>query len=210
MLAIIGCSSIGGRVESFADTEKLTKGKSVVVLGFPKDVDESLEFASYRPIIERHFASKGFVITNDTTGSDLVAFVTYGIDDGQASTSIVSTPIIGKTGGGTSTFSGSISSSTGRPVSSFSGSTYSPPTYGIVGTATRSERSVFFMRILTITIADRRSLQEGTPKLYYQGTIKSEGPCGILSKVIREMADGLFSKFPDQSGTIKVRRKENC
>jgi hypothetical protein len=82
------------------------------VLGYPKEIDESLEWKSYKPAFESQFQKQGFVISNEE-GADYIAFVTYGIGDPKTTPNAKSVPIYGSTGGGTTYHSGSVSTMSG-------------------------------------------------------------------------------------------------
>ena len=87
-------------------------GNKVAVLGYPKEIDESLEWKSYKPEFESRFQKQGFVISNEE-GAHYIAFVTYGIVGTKTTTNVGSVSIYGSAGGETTYHSGSISTMSG-------------------------------------------------------------------------------------------------
>lgn len=113
--------------------------------------------------------------------------VVYGIDEGQSG--VVSTPILGQTGGGTTTFS------------SYGSSFYTMTTYGMVGSATQSITR--YSRAIALDIIDSASIKEGKPKKIFELRTKSVGSSSIISCVFNEMLDAMFMDFPGESGKAK-------
>ena len=173
------------------------KGKRVAVLGYPKKIDESLEWNSYKPIFEREFQKQGFVIS-DAENADYIAFVTYGIGAPQTSTQIGSVPIYGQTGGGTTIHSGTVSSYGGGSANYY-GNSYTMPTYGIVGSSTYSYKTTSYTRTVAINLVEK-----GSNKKIFESKATSTGSCGIIGIVMNEIAEGMFKKFPSGSGRVVV------
>ena len=99
-------------MQSFSNLPSTYVGKKVAVLDYPKEIDESLEWKSYKPAFESRFQKQGFVISNEE-GADYIAFVTYVIGNPKTTTNVGSVPIYASTGGGTTYHSGSVSTMSG-------------------------------------------------------------------------------------------------
>jgi len=179
------------------------KGKRVAVLGYPKEIDNSLEWNTYKPTFEREFQKQGFVLS-DAENADYIAFVTYGIGAPQTSTQIESVPIYGQTGGGTTTHSGTVSSYSGGSANYY-GSSYTMPTYGVVGSSTYSYNTTSYTRTVAINLVEKIS-----NKKIFESKATSTGSCGIIGKVINEIAEGMFKKFPSGSGRVVVDWNSKC
>ncbi len=106
--------------------------------------------------------------------ADYVAFISYGIDSGKTKKDLVSTPIYGSTGGGTTSHSGTYSTY-GGGYGSYSGTSYSMPTYGVLGTSTVSGE--VFTRNIAVDIVLRETLKDKKPTKVYEGRLRSAGSC---------------------------------
>lgn len=112
-----GCTQFNATTTRFYPTEYRSVG-TISVIATTAEVNDSLEFSYYKPRIGQKLASYGYTIVSNPSEAKYVALVAYGIDEGKSG--IVSTPIFGQTGGGTTTFS------------SYGSSYYTMPTYGMV------------------------------------------------------------------------------
>lgn len=196
-------SCVQSNIQSFSNLPANYAGKRVAVLGYPKEIDESLEWRSYKPAFEEQFRKQGFVIST-VENADYVAFVTYGIGGPQSSTHVGSVPIYGSTGGGTTYHSGTISSYTGGSANYY-GSSYTMPTYGVVGSSTYSYNVTNYTRTVEINLVEK-----GTDTKVYESKATSTGRCGIIGEVIDEIAESMFEKFPSGSGRVSKGGKFNC
>ena len=170
---------------------------TISVVAADVEVNNSLEFSHYKPRIEQKLASNGYTVINNPSEAKYVAFVAYGIDEGKSG--VVSTPIFGQTGGGTTTFS------------SYGGSYYTMPTYGMVGSSTTSVTQ--YSRAIALDIVDAASIKEGHPKKVFESRTKSVGACSAIAGVFDEILDAMFKDFPGQSGktiSVTLPYKGNC
>lgn len=71
------------------------KGRTLAVLPHSGERQQSLEFASYRKVLEGRFAQQGFVIADKPEGADAIAFVSFGIDGGTTQTTTMTMPEFG-------------------------------------------------------------------------------------------------------------------
>ena len=205
---LAGCARVQAQVSSFSTLTMPVVNKTIAVIGYPEETNRSLEFSSYRPIFEQNFRTVGFSIAS-AEKTDYIAFVSYGIDTGSTVTSLVSTPVYGQTGGGTSYTSGTVSTSSGG-YGTYSGTTYTMPTYGIVGSSTSSVQSTVYKRRLAVDIVEASTLEADNPRKVYEGRLTSAGSCGAMNEVIDEFIQALFIKFPNDSGRVAVKGKFDC
>jgi hypothetical protein len=187
--------------------EPFNSNGSIVVISSEHTVNSSLEFSVYKRKFEFKLQANGFTIESDPDKADYIAIVAYGIDDGQ--TSVVSTPIFGQTGGGTTYSQGTIINNSG--ATTYSGTSYTMPTYGIIGST--SGTSTTYNRAIAINIVEAKSYKRGTPKTVFEGRSKSAGSCSVIVEVFDEMLDALFDEFPGPNGRnryVRVRADTNC
>jgi len=204
ILTLSACVNLTANVQSFSEIPTPYANKKVAVLGYPKEINESLEWKSYKPALESQFHKQGFIISNEND-ADYIAFVTYGISDGKTTTQVGSVPQYGSTGGGTTYHSGSVSTMSGG-YGSYSGSSYSMPTYGVIGSSNYSYNTTEYKRTLAINLVDK-----STNKKVYEGKAISTGSCGLIGEVIDEIAEALFQKFPTGSGKVTITEgKADC
>ncbi len=207
-VSLSGCAGVSqqsriiSNISSFSELPKTLVGKSIHLLAYPAEKNDSLEWKSYRKIFESGFEKSGFTITK-LDSADYVAFISYGINDGTTTQDTYSTPVYGSTGGGTTYHSGTVSSS-GGGYGSYSGTSYSMPTYGVVGSTTSTTTGEKFTRNIAIDIVDRKTMKNKKPVKVYEGRVRSAGTCSIFNQVIDEMVEGFFLKFPKGSGKVTV------
>ncbi|KMP10267.1 hypothetical protein UR09_06835 [Candidatus Nitromaritima sp. SCGC AAA799-A02] len=188
---------VRSNVTSFHNISGKIEKNTIKVVPFDRSLENSLQFQSYAKTIASFLKSSGFSITDENQEPDYIVFVSYGIGSGKES--LVSTPVFGQTGGGTTFESGSVYGSGGSV--SYSGSSYTMPTYGIVGSSTSSITQ--YTRNLAIDIVDASSLKTKIPKKIYEGRVKSTGKCGDVNYVMDEMVQSMFRDFPGTSGVSK-------
>ena len=208
LAVLAGCASVQVQVSSFSTLTVPVANKTIAVVGYPEATNKSLEFSNYRPKFEQNFRAVGFSIA-PAEQAHYIAFVSYGIDTGTTQTSLVSTPIYGKTGGGTTYTSGTVSSYSGG-YGSYSGTSYTMSTYGIVGSSTSTVQSTVYKRQLAVDIVEASTVDADNPSKVYEGRLSSAGSCGAMIEVIDELIQALFMKFPNDSGRVKVAGEFDC
>ena len=176
--------------------------KSIKVLPFDKSLENSLQFQNYATTIVSFLEKFGFSTVDENQEPDYIVFVSYGIGSGK--TSVSSSPVIGKTGGGYTRHSGILRNPTSSKSALYSGSSYSMPTYGVV--RTRTSTSTTYTRNLAIDIVDTPSLNSKKPKKIYEGRVKSRGRCREINYVIDEMMEALLQDFPGTNGESKLKK----
>lgn len=191
-----GCATLDATTTRFYRAEYRSVG-TISVIATTAEVNDSLEFSYYKPRIEQKLASKGYTIVSNPSEAKYVALVAYGIDEGKSG--IVSTPIFGQTGGGTTTFS------------SYGSSYYTMPTYGMVGSSTQSVAQ--YSRAIALDIVDAASIKEGHPKKILESRTKSVGSCSSFAGVFDEILEAMFKDFPGESGkaiSVTLPYKGKC
>ena len=184
-------------VSVFHNITEQQKGKSVAVLPFKKELESSLEFQNYKKTIEDNLQKYGFNIVQEKDTSDFIAFVSYGIGGGKEE--LVSSPILGSTGGGTTTFNGSAYNVGGGGTTFYSGTAYSMPTFGVVGSRTGSITT--YTRQLAMDLVETSTLESKKVNKVYEGRVKSSGTCPMVAAIMPAMIKSLFNDFPKQSGS---------
>lgn len=213
---LAGC---GGMVRSsFTAYHSLTsehQSKTVVVVPGNESLEGSLEFAAFKSKLESKLRQTGFIVSQDLSSADVLAYLNYGVDTGRTTSHTGSTPIFGSTGGGTAYHSGMISTygTGGHGMGSYSGTTYSMPTLGIVGSESYSYNVTTYTRVLALDLLDRQQFNVGRVEKVYEVKLTSKGRCAQMAAVYDEMLDALFKDFPGESGktrtvTIEVDTKE--
>ena len=190
------------QVENFSNFPTPYIGGTVHVQAFPAERNNELSWKRYKTIFENELRAKGFTIAYSEK-ADFLALVSYGISQPTTRQELVSTPVFGQTGGGTTTtHSGSIY---GSGTSSYYGTSYTMPTYGVIGSTTNTVTTTTYDRNIAVDIIDSIDKRK-----VFEGRVKSTGRCGMLSEVIDEMAKALFMKFPSGSGNLQIEGKFNC
>jgi len=171
------------------------------ILGYPAEINETLEFANYKKMFEREFLKLGYGLVDNQDASDNTVFISYGINDGKTSTQVGSIPMYGQTGGGYTTHSGSVYS--GSSYGHYSGSSYTMPTFGVVGSSAYSFNKTSYTRNLAMDIIKTVSLNSSKPNKIFEGRIVSSGCAPQINAVMQALVDAMFKDFPGISGKSK-------
>lgn len=200
VLALSGCVTMRTNVTTFHGVNHSERG-TIVVTPVNDEQKSSLAFQSHSNLLLQKLIAVGYAAAQDANPGQYVAFMTYGIDSGKTSTSVV--PIYGQTGGGTSFTSGNVTSSFGSSYN-FNSTTTQMPTYGMVGAV--PVKRTEYTRELNIDIY--RSGEK--PVKVYEIRAKSAGSCGNINAVVPAMIESVFKNFPGTSGkavTVDVEVK---
>jgi hypothetical protein len=181
------CASVETKVTRFHRIPINGSGQTFTVSA-PTRYGSAIELAGYSAQIAAHLEKYGWRRGAYKTADYFVGYE-YGISDGRQVQSSV--PIMGQTGGGTTYHSGTFNSY-GRGGGSFSGTSYTPATFGVVGS--RSVTQTVFGRWLLIIARDRRNNE------LFEIRCKSTGTSSEISQVLPSMIDAAFEKFPGKSG----------
>lgn len=185
-----GCVTMRTNLTTFHGTNHNERG-SIVVMPINESEKNSLAFKSHSESLMRKLIGAGYTAADSSSGSQYVAFMTYGIDTGKTTSSVV--PIYGQTGGGTSMTTGNISNNFGRTYN-FNSTTTQMPTYGMVGAV--PVKRTEYLRELNIDIYKMAE----KPTKTYEIRAKSIGSCGNINAVVPAMIESVFKNFPGVSG----------
>lgn len=178
-------------------TPAFKAGGTLAIIAADAAKNNSLEFSHFRKAIAQKLSAAGYTITEDLGSANQFAIVSYGIDNGRSE--VVSTPVWGQIGGGTTYSSGTVNTSKG--FGSYSGSTYTMPQFGIVGAATDSV--TVFKRVLAIDFVDGNSFRANDPQKLMEIRTQSTGSCGLIVVALPYILDAAFETFPAKSGTTR-------
>jgi len=157
-----------------------------------------IEFDTYSARIASHLQDYGWSQANLGSG-EYTVLLDYRM--GGSHEQQESSPIMGQTGGGTTYHSGSVNTygSYGSSYGSFSGTSYTPATFGVVGSDNYSV--TLHDRYLDVKISDRRG------RSVFEGRVVSSGRSADIAAVLPQMIDSLFTKFPGESGkTMRIAK----
>ena len=131
-MVLSGCQSVQSNVSRFHTIE----AGSVKTFHISSLSTPSLEASTYADLIGNNLEKYGWHRIRQGAetgvGSEIEINFRYGIDGGR--TVISSGPVYGQTGGGTAFSSGTLYGSNGS--ANYSGTTYTPATFGVVGSRT--------------------------------------------------------------------------
>ena len=164
----------------------------------PASSSNTLEFGMYASRVASHLQTYGW--THASSGSpDYTVLLDYQMGDSRERQGSI--PIMGQTGGGTTYHSGSANSygSYGSTRGTYSGTSYTPATYGVVGSSPYS--FTVHDRYLDMKIRDRGG------RSVFEGRVVSTGESAEIAEVLPQMIDSLFTKFPGESGKTKRMEK---
>lgn len=159
-----------------------------------KEQEGSLEYKAYARAVSVELQKAGMVEVDQSAAAAAV-FIRYGIDNGREVVS--SYPIIGQTGVASSSTYGTVNRF--GNTATLNATTYNTPTYGVVGSGSRSD--TVFRRFLDLEIVEMPSLMAGAKvNKLYEGKARSEGTLNQLSTIMPPMIQSIFKEFPGQSG----------
>ena len=195
-----GCASfVETRVSAFHELEQPLSGVMYALVP-SKEQQASLEFQSYAKLVKSELGKRG-MIEAPFDKAKYAIFMFYGIDDGKQVVS--SYPIFGQTGTSSSYTTGTITSY--GNTASYSGTTYKTPTYGVVGSGTRTDTE--FTRYLNIDIIDIAKSGDGKVQKVYEGKAVSSGSSGQLAPVMPAIVRSVFEDFPGKTGASRTSRQ---
>lgn len=159
-----------------------------------KEQEGGLEYKAYSKMVSTELIKAGMVETSPSEAT-VAVFIRYGIDNGREVVS--SYPIIGQTGIASSSTYGSINRF--GNTATVNATTYNTPTYGVVGSGSRSD--TVYRRYLDLEIVEMSSLMAGSKiNKFYEGKARSEGVLNQLPTIMPPMIESIFKEFPGQSG----------
>lgn len=159
-----------------------------------KDQEGGLEYKAYAELISNELRKVGMTATTPQD-AQVAVFIRYGIDTGREVTS--SYPIFGQTGVASSSTYGT--ASTYGNTSTINATTYNTPSYGVIGSGSRSD--TVYRRFLDLEIIEMSSLKANTKIVkLYEGKARSEGILNQLPTIMPPMIQAIFKEFPGQNG----------
>jgi hypothetical protein len=188
---LFGCAQVRTNITTFHGEGSEDRG-AIIVLPLNDEQRDSLAFKAVSQRVATRLSVKGYRLARTREDAKLVAFISYGIDNGK--TSVTSAPVYGRTGGGTSQSQGTITGSGGSSAT-YRGTTTTMTTYGVVGIATSAETE--YKRDVNIDIYN---VTGAKPVKAYELRAFSIGSCGNIHAIIDSIIDGMFEEFPGQSG----------
>lgn len=194
-LLLSGCTMVQSDISVFHDLPSTAQVIKYAILPL-KSQEGSLEHKSYEQLVKAELNKHGYIET-PVGDAEMVVFLDYGIDTGHEALS--SYPIIGQTGTASSYTTGTVQSYGG--YATYSGTTYNTPTYGVVGTGTRS--GTVYTRFLHLDFVDRSELAAGRVKKRYEAKVVSAGSSSQIAAVMPAMIKALFKDFPGKSGSTR-------
>lgn len=156
----------------------------------------SLEFKHYKAKLEDRFSQYGFAVVNDPASARYIAKLGYHISDGETKTE--SRPVTGHTGYEPIIYTSVVQRPDGSHA--YVHNTRWIPTYGIVGSSTRSYTN--FTTLVTIDIVDQQQIVEENPAKVFELKARSEGSCGVVSRIFDEMLEAIFRDFPGENNRV--------
>ena len=201
LLLVAGCQRVVGDVSSFSVLSANTSGSTYYFLP-SQEQESSVEYSSYTNAISRHLSKAGWYRVGNPSDAEYFVMIDYGVAGSSVETSSV--PIMGQTGGGTTTFSGSYNTyGSSSTYGSFSGSAYQMPTYGIVGSQTISTR--MYQRYFQMKV-----IRKSTEDAVFEATTASSGTSGTFGQVADCIFDITLSDFPMQKSGKQQVLMDNC
>jgi len=198
LFLLSGCAAIptvDTTISTFYATEYRNAG-TISVVATTAEQNDSLEFRHYKARFEQNLSSHGYKITSNPSDAEYIALVAYGIDEGKSG--VVTTPVYGLTGGGTT-------------FTSYGTSSYTMPSYGAVASSTNSVTT--YIRAIALDIVKADDFKKGQPKKLFELRAKSVGSCSVIAGVFEEILEAMFEDFPGLSGKAKkvtVTFKGSC
>jgi hypothetical protein len=194
-LVISGCSRVQTDVSSFSNISPLSVGDTFYILA-DDGQKGSMEFEQYASSVARRIGKAGWRRVDDIKGATYVVLMSYGVGGSKE----VSTPIIGQTGGGTTTHSGTVYGS-GGGFGSYSGTSYTAPTYGVVGMSSSTAYSRYFAL---------KVVKQADGKPIYETKAASEGSSATFGQVAECIFDSALSEFPKPQTGSDTRMMSGC
>lgn len=205
-LFLCGCSAVNVTVGSYSTLPGGQQSGKLAVMGNPAAIEDSLEFKAYKKTFESHFANEGFEITDDINQADYVAFVNYGIGEGETKTRSYTNPVYGAVGEGVTQQGGA--SASDAIMANQSGETYKPGASGAVTYDTKTTSHTVYTGHLNVDLFEIK--QSGLGEKVFETKLASKGTCGRLAAVMDEWIGALFLDFPETNGKQQIQGDLDC
>jgi hypothetical protein len=210
VLSLVACSPMQTylKTDTTAFYKQPFESKGSIVV-FPGDINlnNSLEFESYKQKVQEQLVAQGYSLASDTASADFVALLLYAVDDGKQS--VVYTPIYGRTGQHVNSYIDMAYNDEGKAV--YIHTNYLSPSFGVVGASAQTKTN--YRHTLAIDIVTADSLNQDQMKKVFEGRTISKGKCSVIVEVFDEMLEAMFTNFPGENGRNKSQTIEatmNC
>lgn len=196
-LLVQGCAGmVETKVTAFHDMVQPIAGITYAIVP-SKEQEGSLEFQAYSKLVKAELDKRGMAEAPFEQAKYAV-FMLYGIDDGKQV--VESYPIFGQTGTSGARTTGSVN--VYGNTATYNATTTYTPTYGIVGSGTRS--NTVFKRYLNIDLIDISKSGDGKVHKVYEGKASSKGSSGQLALVMPAIVKSVFEDFPGKNGVVRT------
>ena len=195
---ITGCTTVNSTITTFYEDSFLDKYDSFALMPL-ENQEDSLEYELYANKLESKLEGLG-LSKKSPEEAQLAVFFAFGVDGGtQVQRSY---PILGSTGGGTSTTTGSFYNSfSPYGTTNFSATTYTQPSLQVVGTGVRTD--TIYRRYLNIDMYEMQSSRDGKAKKVYENRLISNGSTGNFNAVSDCILQSAFNNFILPNGTTR-------
>jgi hypothetical protein len=208
LITLIGCATQKSdvRIDSIKSYDAKSLGNHILMIPAMKDVDiDDLQFKESHLHLMRALIIAGYEPgIKNLAEVDLGVLFHYGIGEPKTEYFSYSIPIIGQTGGATSTFSGQTYGTTG--FSSTSGYIYRAPTFGIVGAYTKTGSVMTYPRWIILEAIDYKEFRKSKKIVpVWKTTITSVGTSDDFRRVFPVMLGAAQDYIGnDTGGKIQV------
>ena len=203
LFILTSCASyVETDVSSFSNIKNFSQQKKYFIQ--PSELQmNSIEFQNYANSISNRIDKSGWKRVSNINEANFI--ITFNYQMGGSETIAGSVPIYGQTGGGYSTSTGSYSSygyGTGSYGGTYTGTTYSPETYGVIGSSSYNYESN--QRIFNLVIADKNN------RPVYEVYADSRGSSRTFGAVAECIFDSALKKFPNEDNYIDEINIDEC
>lgn len=194
---LTSCETVQSDVTRFHTLPPQGSGQTFTIRSV--ESNNALEFRTYASRVAAHLREYGWTESSPES-AEYTVLLDYQMGGSHERHGTV--PITGQTGGGTTYHSGSVNTygNYGSTYGSYSGTSYTPATFGVVGSAPYSV--TVHDRYLEMKIHDRGG------RSVFEGRVVSTGQSADIAAVLPQMIESLFTKFPGESG--KTQRIEKA
>lgn len=201
-LALSGCAGSmlnpgsKSNVSVFHRLDQVPASATFTVMGWREDLDNSLEFRNYALMLGEIMRKEGLRVVAPGQPADFIAYLDYGIDQGQAFTYTYYRPQWGELYDSQTTSSTITETATGQQVETKV--TNTDPRYGVTGYNPEQRRGVNYQRFVHIDIVPAEGGRNALPVMEMR--LKSDGTCGSISTLMPRFMKAIERRFDDKSG----------
>lgn len=192
IFVLSGCAHIEVLVDSISDGSPANGSKCFILPSSKETSPDDLQFREYASCVAKALVFKGYTVTEDKSDANLIVFLDYGMGEPEERTATYTEPVYGKTG---------VSSSTTTSEGYGNYYTTYQPSYGVVGSETKSYTYDIFTRYIGIQaykVKSKRNKEK--PKQLWKTTIVSSGPNGDLRFVFPIMIGASMEYIGENTG----------